>query len=158
MLRDRRRPVFFHDHVIGILKKTCRRAVIHPDRHSPVALTESGTPRNMGNHSIIHCAVSTQFVGKHLNIVCNASRCLNILLNLINGSKGKFAVLVHRTKQALIPGAVAGEAKQQTMCFIRVTDRSLFKTGGSDIHIFVPVSLKSGGQSSMTEIQPCRAG
>ncbi len=141
--QNRHQVIGFHDQVVGILKKTGGRAVIHPDSHSPITLAEPGTPRNMGNHRIIHGAVSPQLVGKLPDIVRNVSRRLNILLDFVNGSKGKFPALVHRTKQALIPGAVAGQAKQQAAGFVGGADRSLFKTGGSDIHIFVPVSLRS---------------
>jgi hypothetical protein len=75
---------------------------------------------------------------------------LNVRLDFLHRSEGKFLFFVNRAEQALIPGTVSGKSKQEASGFIGRPYGALLEIFRQDGHLHhAPVEKNSEGDASV---------
>jgi hypothetical protein len=92
------------------------------------------------DYRVRYVPAEPHFPGKRLDIIGDMFRGLDILLDFIDASQGKFGSLINRAKEALIPRAVAREPEKKASRLIWGSDGALFKIHLT-CHVFITAGL-----------------
>jgi len=104
----------FHDQAVGILEEDAPLSEIEPVSHLTVHQGGGHFREKKGEDRAGHLSPAARSPGKALNVLNDGTEEIDLPFDLLRRAVREFLTFVDRAEEALVPGTVAGEAKEET--------------------------------------------